>query len=318
MAIPPIRKTTPERPGNRNFIFLAAAVLIVGFLFIIGLFFVLSSFAPIVVGKCVGVMNLDQEITTTSSPGGLLSSGVIGSEDYATAISALDKRSDIGALVLVVNSPGGSVVATREIYDAYKELKMPKVSYFREVAASGGYYVGSGGDYIISDPDALTGSIGVIATFADLSELFSKIGLNITPIKSGPHKDIGAEFRALTPEEHIILQSVVDEIYTEFKNTVVQNRGSKLNAALFANSTDGRVMSGRQAVRAGLVDQVGTKKDAIMKAADLANITYSSYDEIKICNVDVSSGSSGLFGVSSIIGKIGLDVPRQSYSVQYK
>lgn len=307
------RKT--EKPNNLALLGIAA-FFIIAFLFLVGAFFVFSNHSSNLVGKCVAVVTLDQEITTQSSPPSLFSSGIVGSDEISSTIRNLNKRNDVGAVLLVVNSPGGSVVATREIYDAYKGLSVPKVSYFREVAASGGYYVGSAGDYIVSDPNALTGSIGVITAFSDLSSLFEKIGYNVSVIKSGTYKDIGSPSREMSDSERQIVQQVVNEIYSEFKGVVEQNRRGKLNMALFENATDGRIMSGRGALNYGLVDQLGTKYDALRKAASLANISYDSVDDIRVCSVEFENSGSSLFGVESFISKLQGGSP--SPSLEYR
>lgn len=291
-------------------------VLIVIFIAIIGLFFVLSSFTPSLLGQCVAVVDVDMPLSIEGAPPSLFDEGYAGSEELAATVESLEDRADVGAAVFVFNSPGGSVVATREVYASVKNLSKPKVSYFREVAASGAYYVATGTDYIISDPDAITGSIGVIATFTEMSGLLEKIGVNVTEVKSGPHKDIGSSFRNMTAEERTILQAMIDEIYLEFRGVVIENRGGRLNREIFENVTDGRIMSGRQAYRAGLVDEIGTKKDAIMKAADLAGIPYSDYEDIRVCPVTVSYPQPGLFGMEGLLR--GFEARSGVPSISYK
>src|SRR4030095_11486132 len=271
-----------RRPARANSGLLVGTglVLVLIFILVVALFFILSSLGPSLVGKCVAVMNIDTPLTVQGpAPSIFGGSGEPGSEELAGTIESLNRRDDVGAVVIVFNSPGGSVVATREVYSAVKSLNKPTVSYFREVAASGAYYVASGTDYIVSDPDAITGSIGVIATFTELSGLLEKVGVNVPAIKSAQHKDIGSEFRAMTPEEKSILQGLIDEVYSEFRGIVLENRGKKLDMSKFDNITDGRILSGRQAQKVGLVDQLGSKKDAIMKAAELAGIQANSVDD---------------------------------------
>jgi protease-4 len=291
----------PARP-NRSLLLGTALALALVFIFIVALFFVLSSFTPALLGKCVAVVNIDMPLSVEGSPPSLLGGGGYpGSEELAGTVDSLNGREDVGAVVFVFNSGGGSVVATREIYQSVKGLEKPKVSYFREVAASGAYYVATGTDYIVTDPDAITGSIGVIATFTDMQGLFEKLGINVTAVKSGPYKDIGSPYRNMTDEESVILQGLVDEIYGEFRGVVLENRGKRLNMALFNNVSDGRIMSGRQAYKVGLVDELGTKKDAIKKAADMAGIQYETEDDIRICPVSTSIAEPGLFSMESII-----------------
>ncbi len=309
------RRPAPARPGS-GLLVGTGLVLVLIFIVVIALFFLLSSYNSSLVGKCVAVVNIDSELTVDGTPPSVFGGpGTMGSDELASTIEDLNKRDDVGAVLFVMNSPGGSVVATHEIYDAVHGLDKPKVAYFREVAASGAYYVASGTDYIVSDPDAITGSIGVIATFTDLSGLLEKVGVNVTAIKSGPHKDIGSEFRNMTPEEADILQSMINETYQEFRNIVITNRGSRLNVMKFDGVADGRILSGRQAYSVGLVDQLGTKKDAILKAAQLANITASSANDVRLCPIDTSVQSGGLFGLEGLVRyfQAKSDTPTLSY-----
>lgn len=296
-----------KRPARPNAGLLLGTALALGLVFIlvVALYFVLSSFTPALLGQCVAVVNVDMPLSVEGSPPTLLGgSGYMGSEELASKIDTLNSREDVGAVVFVFNSGGGSVVATREIYSSVKELRKPKVSYFREMAASGAYYVASGTDYIVSDPDAVTGSIGVISTFTEMAGLFEKLGINVTAITSGPHKDIGSPYRNMTDEEFAIMQGIVDEVYGEFRGVVIENRGKRLNMNLFANATDGRILSGRQAFKAGLVDELGSKKDAIKKAADLASIQYAEPSEIRICPIDTSTADAGLFSMSGFVREL--------------
>ncbi len=290
-------------------------VLLLGITFLMFLGMLLfSSISTPFFGKCIGVVEISDEITTRTTPQSLFSNEIPGSEEIAAAIKALDKREDVEAVLFVVDSPGGSVVATHEIYDAIKGLKKPKVAYFREIATSGAYYLSTGADYIISEPDTLTGSIGVIMTLSDLTGLLDKIGANITTIKSGESKDIGSFARPMSEKERAILQALVDEIFSEFKSIVIENRGVRLNAEKFNEILDGRVLSGRQAKEAGLVDALGNKQSAIRKAAEFANITE---EEPSVCKITVSSTQGGLFDVRSYIPAI-FSQQEKKISVKYE
>lgn len=290
-------------------------ILLLAFAFLAFLAVLLfSSAATPLFGKCVAVVEINSEITTASTPAGLFTEAVPGSEEIAASIDGLNSRDDVGAVVFVIDSPGGSVVATREIYDAVKNLEKPKVAYFREAAASGAYYIATGTDYIVSEPNALTGSIGVVMTLADMSGLLEKIGVNVTSITSGESKDIGSYSRPMTEKEREILQSLVDEVFQEFKGIVISNRGSRLDLQKFNEILDGRVLSGRQAKEIGLVDALGSKKDAIMKAAGLANITDA---EPSICEISVSGGGAGLFDARYFLPPI-LTQNQKRVSVSYE
>ena len=307
-----------EKPSkdNRNILFIlgTGAVLIFCFLVLIAAFFLFSNYSN-GINKCVAVVTIDNEIDTRGTPSSLFSSGTPGSEEIAKSIESINKRDDVASVLFVIDSPGGSVVATREIYDSVKSLNKPKVSYFREVAASGAFYVSMGTDYIISDPDAITGSIGVIATFTDLSGLMEKVGVNVTPIKSATHKDIGSPYRKMTDDEKTIIQEMIDEVYKEFRSIVLQNRQGKINPADFDKLADGRILSGRQAAAAGLIDQVGSKKDAILKAAQMGEIDASSVDDVRLCYISTGSDSGGSLNLDSFVKKLSTStsLPKLSY-----
>ncbi|MEM4366548.1 MAG: signal peptide peptidase SppA [Candidatus Anstonellales archaeon] len=236
-------------------------------------------------GKCVAVIKIDQEITTEGEKGifGPLS---LGSDEIAAVIKDVDERDDVGAVLFVVNSPGGSVVGSREIYLAVEQMKKPKVVYMREVAGSGAYYISAPADYIYADPNTLTGSIGVVATFTDLSRLFEMLGINMTSITSGDMKDIGSPSRPMTEKERAIVQGIVDEVFQDFKGVVLKHRGNKLNMEKFNEVLDGRILTGRQAKAIGLIDDTGTMEDAIKKAMELGGI-----EERNICEIDMAEQS---------------------------
>ena len=303
------------KTNNRSSLYGTALLLVAAFIVLILLFIGFTALLPSLMGRCVAVVNVDMPISIEGQPSTLFSSGYAGSEQVASVVESLNARDDVGAVVFVFNSPGGSVVATREIYSTVKSLNKPKVSYFREMAASGAYYIASGTDYIVSDPDAITGSIGVVATFTDMSGLLDKLGVNITEVTSGPHKDIGSSSRPMTDEEHTIVRALIEEVFAEFKDTVVKNRGTKLDSALFAEVLDGRIISGRQAKAVGLVDATGSKRDAIIKAADMANISYNGVDDIRICEVPTSTEQGGLFGADALFRALNLNAgfPKINY-----
>ena len=291
-----------QKPKTSISLYVIIFLLAAGFLILIALVFALSSsgWSPLFFGngKCIAVITIDQEISIEGASPSIFSEGNAGSEEIANLIYDINKREDIAGVLFVINSPGGGVVATREIYSAVKELKKPKVAYFREVAASGGYYISSGMDYIISDPNAITGSIGVIATFTDMSGLFDKVGLNTTAIKSGLHKDIGSPARPMTPEERDILNSIINETFGEFKSIVMENRKNKLNMEKFEQVLDGRILSGRQAKEVGLVDELGSKRDAIKKVAELSGLPK---DDPRTCQIKLHEEQKGLFGLESAL-----------------
>ena len=177
---------------------------------------------------------------------------------------------NIKAVVVQVNSPGGSVVASDEIYHMLLDFDKPVVVWMGDVAASGGYYISCGGDYVIAHPDSLTGSIGVISQFINAEGLMEKVGVEALVITSGPHKDIGSPFREMTAEEQALWQTIIDEVYGDFVAVVARSRD--LPEETVRELADGRVYTGRQALENGLVDAVGTPDDAVAKAAELGGI----------------------------------------------
>lgn len=185
-------------------------------------------------------------------------------------IDEFAEDSSIVAVVVRINSPGGSVGAAQEIYDAILELKKKKkvVVSMGSIAASGGLLIACAGDKIVANPGTITGSISAIMQFANFEELMKKVGVKSSVVKSGPYKDIGSPMREMTPEEQAIVQELVDDIYNQFIDVIVRNR--KLTREQVAAIADGRVFSGRKAKEYGLVDQLGNMDAAAKLASVLA------------------------------------------------
>jgi protease-4 len=187
---------------------------------------------------------------------------------------------DVKAVVLRVNSPGGTVSASDAMYQILKRFKAkthkPVVASAQEVDASGAYYISCAADKIVAQPTTIVGSIGVIFETYNLSGTMSKLGIRPGSFKSAEHKDIGSPFRDPTPEEEKIMQGMVDEYYARFKGIVRSNRPVPSDDAAFKIITDGRVFSGEQAVSLGLVDQTGLLEDAIQLAKKTANAPSAS------------------------------------------
>ena len=197
-----------------------------------------------------------------------------GAEQWARKIKQLSETKGVKAIVLDINSPGGSVGAVQELYSQIqrvrKEKHIPVVALFGDVAASGGYYIAAACDKIVAHPGSLTGSIGVIFSVTNLQGLFQKIGFKMDPVKSGRHKDIGSPARPMTAEERELLQALIDDAYGQFVQAVATGR--KLDVAAVKLLADGRIFSGAQAFEAKLVDKLGDSIDAIELAGQLAGI----------------------------------------------
>jgi protease-4 len=224
-------------------------------------------------GDSVAVLRLNGVIA--SSGGTSLYSTGVSPTGVAEALEQAAANRSIKAVVVRVNSPGGSVVASDEIYRAFLEFEKPIVISMGEMAASGGYYVACGADYVLAHPGTLTGSIGVISEFYNLEELLDEIGVDVFVISSGPTKDFGSPYREMTEEERGMWEAVIDETYESFVSIVAEARDLPL--ADVRALADGRVYTGQQALELGLVDGLGTLDDAIAKAAELGGIAGEPY-----------------------------------------
>lgn len=231
------------------FIFVAAYTITVG----------LGDF-PIAVGEKIAVVKIE----------GVL----LDSKDIIEELREHRENSSVKAILLRIDSPGGAVAPSQEIYAEVLKIrdegKKKIVTSMGSVAASGGYYIASASDKIVANPGSVTGSIGVILELANVSGLMKKVGVESVVIKSGKFKDVGSLFRTMTPDERDLLQGVIDDTYDQFIEAVSAGRGiSKEDLIPIA---DGRVFTGRQAKKLGLVDELGSMQDAIKITADLAGI----------------------------------------------
>lgn len=179
----------------------------------------------------------------------------------------------VKAIVLRIASPGGVVGPSQEIYSAVKKAAgtKPVVASMGSVAASGGYYVAAACNKIVANPGTITGSIGVIMMFSTTFDLMDKIGLKAVVVKSGKFKDTGSPHRSFTDEDRRLMQDVVDDTYDQFINDVAQGRGLPVDDV--RKVADGRILTGRQALKAKLVDKLGGLDDAVDMAARLGGIS---------------------------------------------
>jgi protease-4 len=200
--------------------------------------------------------------------------GAIASSARKRILEALDfiLQNRFPALVLRIDSPGGTVGDSQEIYNALKKAqeKLKIVASFGNISASGGVYIGMGAEQIVANPGTITGSIGVILRGNNLERLLEKVGVSFKVIKSGPYKDILSFDRQITDEEKQILQSLIDSSYNQFVQTVAEGR--KLSPETVRSFADGRVFTGEQALELGLVDRLGTEEDARRLAAELSGL----------------------------------------------
>jgi protease-4 len=183
----------------------------------------------------------------------------------------------VKALVLRIDSPGGGVAPSQEIYGGVLKFRRtggkPVVASMGRVAASGGYYIAAAADRVVANPGSITGSIGVIMQLPNVSGLLQKVGVRTIIIKSGEFKDLGGAVRDLTDAERKLLQDLLDDVHAQFIDAVASGR--KMDRARVVALADGRVFTGRQAMAAGLVDEMGDLQDAIARAGKLAGLPES-------------------------------------------
>jgi protease-4 len=180
----------------------------------------------------------------------------------------------VKAIVLRIDSPGGGVVPSQEIYNAVKRVRRENnktvVASMGTVAASGGYYIAVATDRILANPGTLTGSIGVIMQMANFEELLEKIGVKSVVVKTGKFKDLGSPFRPMVEEERQLLESVMNDTLSQFIEAVAEGRS--MDTAEVEQLADGRVFTGRQARSVLLIDEIGDLQDAIKLAGELGGI----------------------------------------------
>lgn len=211
--------------------------------------------------------------------------GAIGSSTRKAVLKALKtvEEKKFPALLLRIDSPGGTVGDSYEIYTALKELqsKVQIVASYGNISASGGVFIGMGAKHIVTNPGTVTGSIGVILRGNNLEKLLDKVGVSFQVIKSGAYKDILSFDRKLTSSEQEILQALIDSSYAQFVQIVAESRSLPLEKV--KTFADGRVFTGEQSLELGLVDRLGTEEDARRWVAELAGLDP---EQTKCCNIE--------------------------------
>jgi protease-4 len=197
---------------------------------------------------------------------------ILNVKDTLEEIKDLRDDQSIKAILVRIESPGGAVGPSQEIYQELRRtvLKKPVVASLGGIAASGGYYIASACNQIVANPGTLTGSIGVIVHFSNLRGLFDKVGYEMITLKSGQFKDIGNPSRKMTPEEEALVQVMIDSVHQQFIHDVATGRN--LPEKDIKNIADGRILTGEAASQLGLVDSLGNFQDAVDTAARLGHI----------------------------------------------
>jgi len=215
---------------------------------------------------------------------------------YINLLDDLEKDDSVKGVLLVVNSPGGEVIASEKLARKVEELaeKKPVVVYVEGLDASGAYMVSVPADYIVAEKHSIVGSIGVRMDLMHYYGLMKKLGINVTTIKAGKYKDIGSPFRPMTKEEKEYLQKMINETYMDFVKWVAEHRHLSINYTL--KIADGRIYSGEDAKKVGLVDEVGTEETALKKLEQLANVSNPEIVEYGL------EENNGLFGLTYYLG----------------
>ena len=292
--LPPAATPPPRRRSNRGCWWAAGIAGVLGLLTLVGIVAALaalgsggsSTAGPVTWDEQYISGEGDQKIAVLpvvgvigDEGGGVLSAG--GGATPETLNSQLMQAADdpgVRAIVLEVNSPGGGVVASdqmyRDILDFKVESKKPVVVAMGDTAASGGYYISMAADHIVANPSTLTGSLGVILSYLNYEEAARKLGLEEVVIKSGPYKDIGSPTRDLTPQERRILQSLINDSYNQFVDVI--EAGRKMPEQRVRQLANGTIYSGKQADELGLVDSLGDLDNAAEEARRRANLSEAT------------------------------------------
>jgi protease IV len=307
-AVPPVAPQPPKRSSRGFWIFLIVlfGMFAVGLCALFGIVY-------------VAINSIEPGSATTPMPSGKELVGLLRVEDtimdttkIMEALKYYQKESKIKAVLVRIDSPGGAVGASQELYAALRELSAsgkPVVACMGNTAASGGYYTAAAAEHIVANSGTLTGSIGVIFSVPNLQSIGDKLGVRYEVIKSGKFKDIGSMSRQMTDDERKLLQNVIDDTYSQFVEAILNNRREVIlsaceklkteNSAVSAEFkfdekatsataenflrqvADGRVFTGRQALKYGLVDELGTQEDALKYLKKKPKLSHAELYEYK-------------------------------------
>lgn len=262
----------PPPPPRRDRVALAVVAFIFGGLFLVFFGFLFLAYTAVrgesprlAGGPRIGIVEV-------KGPIGMGGRGSVDSQEVLKLVKRYADDSDMKAVVVRIDSPGGSVAPSQEIYDELRRLSETKtvVCSMGSVAASGGLYVAVGCDRIVAEPGTLTGSIGVIAEIPNIKGLTDKLAVKVETVKSGKLKDAGNPFRDMTPEDRAFFQQLLDQVHRQFIEAVADGRG--LDPEEVRKFADGRALTGEQAQQLGLVDELGNFNHAVSLAKELAGI----------------------------------------------
>ncbi len=258
----------PEQSsGQRKWLFYTLLVLFLLSVIATSTYLILHGADLAITGDEVAVIYVQGVMLTGSVPQGL---GIATSEEITASLREADESESVRAIVLRINSPGGSPAAAEEIISEMKKIDKPIVVSMGDVAASAAYYISAPADRILANPDTITGSIGVIWTFQNRTAFYEEEGIKHYIAKSGEFKDMGADWRGLTDDEKLYADETILEVYNRFITTVAESRN--LSIGEVKEIADGRVYTGSKAKELGLIDELGNLYDAIETAAELSGI----------------------------------------------
>jgi protease-4 len=265
----------PPAPPRRDRAALAVVLFVFGGLFLVFFAFLLLAYSAVrgeaprfSSGPRIGVVEVKGEIGSSLGRG-----RGVDADDALRVIKRFIDDADMKAVVVRIDSPGGAVAPSQEIYDELKKLADKKivVCSMGNVAASGGFYIAMACPLILAEPGTLTGSIGVITQFANVKGLVERFNVKVETLKSGKLKDSGNPFRDMTPEDRAYWQSLIDQVYRQFVSAVAESR--ELPEEDVRKIADGRVLTGQQAQELGLIDEIGNFNDAVDTARERAGLT---------------------------------------------
>jgi protease IV len=266
--IQPLVPPSPPRKSRTGTFFFGA---LTGCLLVVGACVLLAIFA-VAMGKDSSDLSLAAEKVAVIP----IEGEILEARETLDALKRYAENSTVKAIVIRINSPGGAIAPSQEIYAAIRRTRAdsgkPIVASFDSVAASGGYYIAAACDEIVANPGSITGSIGVILQWFNTRELIQWAKLKPETIISGPMKDAGSPFRELTEAERQYFQGIVTQLHSQFVRDVTQGRSKKMKAEEVARIADGRIFTGEQALELKLIDELGSIDDAIRTAGRLGGI----------------------------------------------
>jgi len=251
----------------------------------------------------IAIIKIEGPIVSNSGTS-FLGNNVVGSKTIIENLERAEKNKGVKAIILEINSPGGTVVASKEIAEKVASIEKPTISFIREVGASGAYWVASATDLIIADELSITGSIGVISSYLQFSGLLDDHNITYERLVTGEFKDLGSPYKKLTQKERDLIQKKLDIIESKFVFDVAKNRGMKLEEV--QKLADGSFYLGVEAKENGLIDLTGNRDLAIQKAKEMANITNENIVEYikkpSLLNIFDKIASRSFYSIGQGIG----------------